>query len=349
MGSSINKALRELRSKINQEVKTRDSQLYSVITPEIMKGTLLFFLICILFISILLTPASGLWLLLWGGLGVVTFLFIVNTAHDASHKSLFKSDSKNEVALLLPFALLGIDGYLWGLRHRGAHHPHTNISGEDTDSLPNPFLRLSPHHPWRPQFRFQHFYAPFLYALALPHTAFFQDFEHLLLRPLPYLKKIDSLKGAWIRLLSIKMIYLVIFAGLPIFTGGHTLSAVLLGIAIQQIAASLVFVFTICLNHYVCETTFFIAHPGHSHLTHQLIASADWNPTSRFCGWIMGGANAHTAHHLFPSIPHRHYWWISEKIQQFCTEHSLPYNSFSFSQGLRSHFRFLQQLGRRPS
>ena len=345
----MKRAWREFRSMINEEVNRHERRTTSIVTPEVTKGILLLTLITTLFLIILYTSPSLPWFFLWGAVGVTTFLLIVNTAHDASHKSLFRSAQANHLALLLPFALLGIDGFLWGLRHREAHHPHTNVSGEDTDSIPNPFLRLSPHHQWRPQFKYQHYYAPLLYALALPHTAFFQDFEHLILRPLPYLKKIDSPSRAWTRLLMVKFFYLAFFIGLPILFGNHSLSAVFLGVAIQQIAASLVFVFTICLNHYVCETTFFTAHPDRTHLEHQLIASADWNPTSKLYCWIMGGANAHTAHHLFPGIPHRHYWWISAEIRQFCKEHSLPYNSFSFLEGLSSHFRFLKQLGRRPS
>jgi hypothetical protein len=85
----------------------------------------------------------------------------------------------------------------------------------------------------------------------------------------------------------VKFFYLAFFIGLPILFGNHSLSAVFLGVAIQQIAASLVFVFTICLNHYVCETTFFTAHPDRTHLEHQLIASADWNPTSKLYCWVV--------------------------------------------------------------
>ena len=292
-----------------------------------------------------------LWLSAWALIGALSFLLIANAAHDAAHGTLFRSRAANRASLIGSFALLGIDGALWGLRHIVAHHPHTNVDSVDPDSVPNPYLRLSPHHPWRPWFRFQHIYAVPLYAAALLHTAVVQDFEHLLLRPLPYLNRVRKPRQAMIRALAIKCVYLTMFIALPILAAGHSAAFVLLGVAIQFAAASLLFIITTGLNHYVMETTFY-PNSGdraeESHLLHQLRASADWNAGSVLCCELLGGANVHTAHHLFPGYSHRRYPKITAEIHAFCDEHGLPYNSFSFYEGVRSHFRFLRTLGRRP-
>ena len=145
MKSEERNCWRQLHQRVATEVTLREMHSSNLINQGVVKGILLGTSIILLLTLLVIVSYSMVWLLLWGALGVATFLLIVNCAHDASHRVLFKSAHANSWALLLPFALLGIDGALWGLRHRGAHHPHTNVSGEDTDSVPNPFLRLSPH------------------------------------------------------------------------------------------------------------------------------------------------------------------------------------------------------------
>lgn len=303
------------------------------------------------YIGILAITPSLSWLLLWGMLGLATFLLIVNGAHDASHSALFRSKTANKAFLAFSFNLFGIDGLLWGLRHITAHHPHTNVSAVDPDSLPNSYLRFSPHHPWRAWFRFQHLYAIFFYGLAFLHTAVVQDFDHVINKPLPYVKRLSSTALTLLRILAVKAAYLTVFLIIPVVCCEIPMLWALLGIAVQMVVASLVFVLTIALNHYVLETTFYrddTQRSENNFLMHQLSACADWNATSRFWGRIMGGANAHTAHHLFPYFSHRHYYWISKIIKEFCEERALPYNNFSFFAGLSSHFRFLYRLGLRP-
>jgi linoleoyl-CoA desaturase len=346
--TSDQKLWQELKHTIDGELARRGGSHFANHSVLVKVVSILALIIGCYFALWSVAPSAG-WLCLWGILGIASFFLIVNCAHDASHGRLTRFPVLNSSLLLISFGLLGIDGQLWSLRHLSAHHPHTNIVDQDPDSVANPFLRLSPHHPWHPWFRFQHLYAPLLYALAFLHTAFFQDFEHLIAKPLPYLQRIRSHRVAIMRMASVKIGYLSLFLLLPWLTADIPLPWLVLGLFTQQVAASLVFVSTICLNHYVMETTFYPKDAknveGH-HLRHQLLASADWYPTSRFWCAVMGGANAHTAHHLFPGLSHRHYHWVSEIIQEFCDRHALPYNSFSFAEGLSSHFCFLRTLGK---
>ncbi len=345
---SDQKLWQELKQIVDRELSRRGESHFANISV-LAKVVTILILIVGCYLAIWRLPPSGFWLSLWGILGIASFFLIVNCAHDASHGRLTRFSAFNSALLLISFGLLGIDGQLWSLRHLSAHHPHTNIVDQDPDSVANPFLRLSPHHPWHQWFRFQHLYAPLLYALAFLHTAFFQDFEHLISKPLPYLQRIRSQRAAALRMASVKIGYLSVFVLGPWLLTDIPLVWLVAGLLTQQVAASLVFVFTICLNHYVMETTFYpknaINIEGH-HLRHQLLASADWYPTSRFWCALMGGANAHTAHHLFPGLSHRHYHWVSQIIREFCVQHALPYNSFSFAEGLSSHFCFLRTLGR---
>ena len=338
----------ELKGRVDEEL-ARAGTIRRAPASIWIKVSLLLISLAASYTGIILLQPGPLWLLLWAQAGVTTFFLMVCAAHDASHGVLSASSLLNRIALLVSFGLLGIDGALWGVRHRAAHHAHTNVSEVDPDSSPNPFLRLSPHHPWRPWFRFQAYYAILLYPLALAHTAIIQDFEHLVCRSLPYVDKLPSRRVAFLRALLIKVVYLLVFVILPWKFLHVPLVWVLVGVATKFLVASTVFVLTICLNHYVTETTFYdtTSHPAEdSHLMHQLRSSADWYPTSTFWCWLMGGANAHTAHHLFPSVSHAHYPAISRIIQETAQKYNLPYNTFSFTQGLRSHFTFLNTLGR---
>jgi linoleoyl-CoA desaturase len=64
--------------------------------------------------------------------------------------------------------------------------------------------------------------------------------------------------------------------------------------------------------------------------------------------FLSGGVNAHASHHLFPNICHTHYPAITRIIEDTATAHNYPYNKVSLFGMVRSHFRFLYQLGRRP-
>ena len=338
---------RELKGRVERELAARDEHRFADAAALTRLSTIAL-LILLVYTAILTAAAGPLWLLLWTALGLLAFLLIAQCGHDASHGAVFRARITNRILLLCSFGLLGIDGALWGLRHISAHHPHTNIAGADPDSVPNSFLRLSPHHPWQPWFRLQHLYAVALYPLAFLQTSVYQDFEHLLREPLDYTKCLRSKPGALMRTITIKALYLALFVALPLALG-IPLPWLLAGLALKHGVASLVFVLTIGLNHYVSEATFFDEHhESGDHLTHQLLSAADWRATNPYCCALMGGANAHVAHHLFPALHHRHTPWISRIIIEFCREEDLPYNSFTFLGGLRSHFRFLYRLGQRP-
>lgn len=340
----------ELKARVDKRVSSERSTFLSHIS-HYGKAVLLMFGLLLAYWGILSSHTFLASSLSWSLTGVFSFLLVVNVAHDASHGVYFQKKCLNRLSTLFAFALLGVDGELWALRHRLAHHPHTNISEQDPDSQPNFFLRLSPHHPWRWWFRYQHRYAPLLYCFAFLHTALVQDIEHLFWRPIPYVQKIASLRFARIRMFLVKLFTLTLFGVFPMLIAEKFLAYILLGMVIQSITASVIFVATICLNHYVLETTFYgpeAIRENHFHFFHQLRSSADWSPSSRFICWIMGGANVHISHHLFPSVSHRYSYQVTQEIRAFCSQHQLPYQSFTFCEGTRSHFRFLKALGAQP-
>tara|TARA_B110001454_G_scaffold219194_1_gene251305 strand:- start:60277 stop:60708 length:432 start_codon:yes stop_codon:yes gene_type:complete len=125
---------------------------------------------------------------------------------------------------------------------------------------------------------------------------------------------------SWMRFLTLKVPHVFVFYVLPLI-GTHFSSEA---------------VFPKIVN----------GHVGCSYVSHQLITSVDWYPFSQFWCGIIGGLNAHAAHHLFPKVSHRHYFWISGAIGEFCRENDLVHNHVGLLKAIRSHFNFLKHLSR---
>src|SRR5205814_1826400 len=106
-------------------------------------------------------------------------LLAINIGHDAAHHVLTRRPALDDLIQALSFTLLGVNAYLWRLRHTRSHHVFPNVNGCDIDIDDNHFVRLSPNQPWRPHFRFQHLYAPLAYVFVALHTVLWQDFVYL--------------------------------------------------------------------------------------------------------------------------------------------------------------------------
>ena len=82
---------------------------------------------------------------------------------------------------------------------------------------------------------------------------------------------------------------------------------------------------------------------------HQLKTTSNFSPDNKLVSWFAGGLNYQVEHHLFPRISHIHYPAISKIVKSKCKEFNVPYNCIpSFNLAVRSHFRFIKLLGRKP-
>jgi len=281
--------------------------------------------------------------------GVATILMGVNVGHDGAHNAVSRNAWLNKAALNVSFTLIGVDPHLWQLRHAKSHHIFPNVNGCDIDIDSNLFLRLSPNHPRRWYQRYQHIYAPFLYAIVGFQSAFVQDFQYLNKKELANLTNITHPRGfyAWFALR--KAIYVALMFVIPMIALPFPWWHVMLGAFAANAAGSFVFVAMLIGTHFADEAAF--PEPGadgafeHDFATHALITSLDWHPQSRLAQLVAGGANAHAAHHLFPHMSHAHYVPVSRLIEQTAREYGIPYNRTTFGGLIRSHFRFLRRMG----
>jgi fatty acid desaturase len=104
-----------------------------------------------------LLPLPWMWFFCFVmGIGMAGIGFSVT--HDALHGAYSANPRVNRLIGCF-FDTLGANGYVWKITHNVIHHTYTNIRGYDEDLEVSPFIRLSPHTPFKPIHRFQHVFA----------------------------------------------------------------------------------------------------------------------------------------------------------------------------------------------
>lgn len=305
--------------------------------------------------ALIVTHLLPLWTLLPLACVFVTasLLMAINIGHDAAHHVLFRSPFWNDVAQGASFSLLGVNAYLWRLRHTKSHHIFPNVNGSDIDIDENPFLRMSPNLPWRSHFRFQHLYAPLVYTLVGVYTTLWGDFVYLFKRRMANLPDITHRPHQYALFALGKVFYFAVVLAIPMAVLPLPWWEVLLGYLAMQAVGSLMFVFLFAGTHFSDVTDFPAVSAGgrvgRTWAEHNLATACDWAPHSRLAHFFVGGANAHATHHLFPGVSHAHYRVIARIIEEAVGQFGLVYNQMSLAGILRSHFRFLRRMGQKPA
>jgi linoleoyl-CoA desaturase len=76
-------------------------------------------------------------------MGLSGVMIVFNIVHDASHNVLFKNKSLNKAAAYFG-DLMGMNSYIWNIRHNIQHHTFTNVAGGDVLLDNIPFIRVCP-------------------------------------------------------------------------------------------------------------------------------------------------------------------------------------------------------------
>jgi linoleoyl-CoA desaturase len=341
---------RTLRKRVNAYL--RDQGGNRLADWRILFKLFLYGMFAALCYAALMSGAYGAWssLALAIGYGVCVLLVGVNIGHDGAHGVLTGRQAVDRFLQIVSFAFIGVDGYLWRMRHNGSHHVFPNVNGCDADIDQNPFLRLSPNHPRRSYQRFQHLYAPVVYFLVSLHSIFFQDFQYLAKRHLANMHYIRHPLWAWCSFCLAKIVYFTMSLLLPLLLLPFAWWQIVIGFVVVNGIMSIIFVFLLIGTHFA-EQAEFPALDAEGHLPgnatlHAFSTSVDWNPDSRLANFISGGANAHVAHHLFPRISHIHYIPVTRIIRETAAEFGVRHNVTSFPGLVASHFAFLRRMAR---
>ena len=289
-------------------------------------------------------------MLVWTLMGLGMAGIGLSIMHDANHGSYSKNKQVNSA---LGFLLNLIGGYHvnWKIQHNVLHHTYTNIDGHDED-ISKPIMRFSPDQERKPIFKYQIFYAPFLYGLMTIYWLLSKDFEQAVKYQKRGLLKAQGLTWtqAVLSILFNKLWYIGLFIVLPLVFLPFPWWQIMLGFLTMHIICGLILAFIFQPAHVVGETEFFSTEKSmtmeNSFAIHQLLTTSNYAYKGRMFSWFVGGLNFQIEHHLFPNICHVHYRDLSPIVKRTALEFNLPYHHHpTFLGALSSHFKLLNDLG----
>lgn len=244
--------------------------------------------------------------------------------------------------------LIGASSYFWKDNHN--HHVFTNIPHEDADIDLGGLARLSDGDQWRWFHRHQHVYLWFLYAFV--HLRYlYSDPQRLLFGKADGLTASYPSGGDLAALLLGKAVFLTLAFVVPLTQ--HRWPSVAGGFVIVSMIMGVVFSVVFQLAH----TVDIVEHPSTGDAparvewaVHQVRTTANFATSNRLLTVALGGLNFQREHHLFPRISHVHYPALAGVVREVCAEHGVACcENATFGQALRSHYRFVRQMGRQPT
>ena len=282
--------------------------------------------------------------------GFTLLVLGINFGHDGAHGCLTGNKKFDGTLFQLIYAIQGLGGYMWQIRHNSAHHIFPNVYDRDSDLEMSPLILLNPKQTSKPIHKYQHIYAPFLYVFVTLIWIFVEDFVILIRKDSANakIKKIPTIE--WVKIVAIKLIYLLNFIVLPVLTTKFGWMDVIVAFFVMHFVVSVFLTFTFFISHHIQEISYVRANEDthvieNSWLSHQINTTIDFHPKSYIAHFIFGGFNTHIAHHIFPEICHIHYPTLTQIIKETLEENKVGhwYKSFTFLQGMKSHILHLKR------
>ncbi len=274
----------------------------------------------------------------------------MSVMHDAVHDAFSEKKWLNKL-LGGSMYLLGGSVFTWKVQHNFLHHTYTNIEGYDEDIKSRVILRLSPHSRLRFIHRFQYIYFFLIYSL-MTLTKMVNDFDQLWRYNKSGITKQQSAHPMleYVKMATMKIAYLALIIGLPLFFTNFSWWQVLLGFFMMHLTAGLIMSVIFQMAHVVEGTDLPLPNKEgnieNDWAIHQVLTTSDFARKNLFLGWYIGGLNFQIEHHLFPNICHIHYRKISYIVEKTAKEYNIEYNlKPSFSNAFISHIRMLKKFG----
>jgi len=322
--------------------------------PMVLKTIFMVSLYFIPFAILLSGVNISFWFIMsmWALMGLGMAGIGLSVMHDANHGSYSTNQNVNKlVGFIINF--MGAYHGTWKIQHNVLHHSYTNIEGYDEDT-DNNIMRFSPIRSKSPLFRFQAYYAPFLYCLMSFNRFLVKDFKQLFTFNKAGLLKSQNM-GFWStfgKIVFNKIWYVLLTIALPIYLLPVSAWWIIGGFFLMHSICGIILALVFQCAHIIEETHFYEPAEDdesmeNSWAIHQLKTTANFANTSTIFSWLIGGLNYQIEHHLFPNICHVHYKNISGIVKSTTHEYDLPYHQHvTFYGALKSHFSYLDQLGR---
>lgn len=342
---------KEVKFKVDEYFK--DNKISKYANTNMKLKTL--FMLCLNFIPLVLilthvvTSPLGV-LSMWVLMGIGTSGIGLSVMHDANHGAYSSNKHvNNALGFLLNF--IGAYHINWKIQHNVLHHSFTNIDGHDGD-IANPVMRFSPTQKRKKFFRFQMYYAPFLYGIMTLYWMFFKDFKRLIDYNKKELLKQQGLSfsKALTETIFHKIWYLGLMLVLPIILVDLPWWHTVLGYLLLHFICGLLLSFVFQPAHVVEGTDFYeVDEDGsveNNWAIHQMRTTSNFANNGSVFSWFVGGLNYQIEHHLFPNICHVHYNKLSPIIKQTALKFNVPYHQHkTFLSAIKSHLSLLNQLG----
>lgn len=299
-------------------------------------------------------PEFPLSLLIWTLMGFAVAGIGMNVMHDANHGS-FSVNKKLNSLMGSSLNLLGGSIFNWKLQHNVLHHTYTNITHLDEDIQDRLVLKFSPFTKTKWFHKYQWIYALFFYGLLTLYWAVGKDFVQFY----QFTKtgvNTNNLKQniiVFTHIILIKIFYFFMMIGLPILVFNIPSMEVLIGFLTMHFFAGVILTLIFQLAHTLEQTSHPMPKNGiieNDWATHQLNTTVNFSRDNKFLSWYLGGLNYQIEHHLFPKISHVHYPALSHIVKQTAEEFDIEYlENKTFSCAVKSHFRYLQAVGKLPN
>ena len=333
-----------LRKRVNEALINYEKRTSYIPAAK----TILLLLLYVLFLILIFkTHNSSSIILSYIILGVLTTAIFLNIIHDAAHNALFKNPFWNTICLHL-LEIFGADSLIWKKRHILSHHSYPNISGRDFDIRQSNLIRILPNSPFLAHHCYQPYYVPFVYFLYTLNWFLRRDFIDAFVHN----KELNIGESRKVKLIVHKIIYISSFIILPSIFSAQSLWIYIIGFILMHFTASIIGVMALTTAHVNHDSEF--PEPDENGMMpdswamHQLRVTQDFATNNLFISNCFGGFNFHIAHHLFPSVQHRHYKKITCIIKNTAKEFGLEYKSKSLGCALWSHYILLINNSRNP-
>ena len=276
-----------------------------------------------------------------------TLLIAFCIGHDASHNALFNQQKLNQL-FALSFNLIGVNAYIWNIKHNRSHHTYTNIPGYDMDIEQIKIARLVEHVPLKKHYRFQHLYVPLLYPFASLYMVLVKDFQ-LFATARFGTSPMQHERREYVILLFSKLFYFFYMLVIPITFLPLPATTVLLGFIGMHLFMGTI-IATVLFPAHALESSPFpqpnaSGQVDYNWMELQIHTTISFSTRSAFVTWYTGGLNLHLTHHLFPGVCHIHYPGLAAIVQSTCEKHHYVYREMSLWQALRSHLKLLKYMG----
>ncbi len=342
-----------LRKRVNSYFNEKNITKYAnhkMVIKTVFMLLLYFIPLILMLVGVADTTLSII--LMWVLMGFGMSGIGLSVMHDANHGAYSKNSKTNKYLGALINLVGGYD-VNWKIQHNVLHHSYTNIDGYDEDISKASVFRMSPFQEHKKYYKYQAFYAPFLYSIMSLYWLISKDFEQLA----RYKKRGGLLeaqgttykKAIW-QVVWVKFIYALVTIILPLLFIEVPWWQILIGFLIMHFICGIMLALIFQSAHVIEETHFFKP-PTDGNIEnhwalHQMQTTANFARNSRIFSWFIGGLNYQIEHHLFPNICHIHYQALSKIVQSTAEEFGVPYYEHkTFFGAVASHFSFLNKLG----